>query len=69
MKQLLQYIVLETMHTTPQSKPNTPNTMENSVLVSCVSLVTNKQTEKSNRNINIEVQDKIILFNKTHLAI
>lgn len=46
MKQLLQYIVLETMHTTPQSKPNTPNTMENSVLVSCVSLVTNKQTEK-----------------------
>lgn len=52
------------MHTTPHSKPHTPNTMENSILVSCVNLITKKY--KDNRNINAEVQDKITLFHKTH---
>lgn len=45
------------MHTTPHSKPHTPNTMENSILVSCVTFITKKKY-KGNRNIHMEVQDK-----------
>lgn len=54
------------MHTTPHSKPHTPNTMENSILVSWVSLIRKKY--KGNRKINMEVQGKNNFISKNTLA-